>query len=727
MSTASRAATAANQEDGRGADDLHVAFAEAKRLLENGRAEQALPLLRDILSNHPNHPDALNFLGVAFGQLNMVEEAERFSRLAITFRPEDPGFHLNLANRLKDQGRIEEALSSYEQALAVDPGHVVALKNLLRCLVAEERWAEARSIVDRLLPHAGNDAELIRECAEACIGAGDRRKALELYKDAVAIEPDRRNWLLQLARLAIVQNQVELAKTTGERVLELGEHPEMRSMLASIMHRLSDFDGMLEHLDAIPEDSDQAGNAANLKGMMLFSQAKIREGMDSMARTEHLAPDAFALQATRVMYMNYDPDLSVQQLRDAHLAVGRRFAGALPPFPRDDLGLPHDPERRLRIGFVSPDLRAHSVAYFVQAYFNAFDREHFEVFAYANVAKEDMVSQRLRERVTSWRNVFDLGDQALAEQIRADRIDILVDLAGYTRDTRLLAFTARPAPIQMTYVGYPNTTGLPAIDYRITDAVADPEWAEDDFSETLIRLPGCFLCYAIPEHAPPVEPGPVEHRGHITFGSFNNFSKINPGVLAAWADVLHAVPGSRLLCKSTSSGNKMAQTVIREALETHDVDPDRVSFCTFRKTPEAHLAVYNDIDIALDTFPYNGTTTTCEALWMGVPVITLLGDRHAGRVGASLLSSIGFPAGITRSRDEYVLTARLLAENPRLLKTMRQTLRNTVMQSPLCDSKGHAARLEQMFRAAWQAWCEQQENPADGDIDIPQTQSRRLP
>ncbi|MEZ5931394.1 MAG: tetratricopeptide repeat protein [Alphaproteobacteria bacterium] len=717
MSKSSQTALAADSAASQNADDLRALFDEAKRLLQAGHAEQALPPLRDILSRCPNHPDALNFLSVAFGQLNMVDQAEQFSRQAIALRPKDPGFHLNLANRLKEQGRIDDALLAYEQALAVDPGHLPALKNLLRCLVADERWKEVRQAVDRLLPHVASDAELLVECAEACIGASDKRQALALYRQAVDIEPDRRSWLLQLARLAIVQNQIELARTIGERVIEQGEHAEMRAMLASIMHRVSRFDAMAEHLDAIPDGCDQAANAANLRGMMLFSQCRIREGLAEMARTKTLAPEAFPLQATRLMYMNYDPDLSAAALRDAHFAVGRHFAQSLPLLDQDGLALPHDPDRRLRIGFVSPDFRAHSVAYFTQAYFNAFDRDRFDVVAYAHVAKEDMVSQALREQVTGWRNVFNLSDQALAAQIRSDGIDILIDLAGYTRDTRLLAFTARPAPIQMTYIGYPNTTGLPAIDYRITDGITDPDGVDEDYSETLIRLGGCFLCYAIPNHAPPIEPAPHQHRGHVTFGSFNNFSKINPAVIATWADVLHAVPGSRLLCKSTSSADPTAQATIREGMQTHGINPERVSFCAFRQTPESHLGVYNDIDIALDTFPYNGTTTTCEALWMGVPVVALLGDRHASRVGASLLSAIGFPAGIASTRDEYVLTARLLAENPGLLKTMRHSLRNSLMKSPLCNSQGHASAMEQAFRAVWQIWCDQR----SGD------QTRRVP
>ena len=562
-------------------------------------------------------------------------------------------------------------------------------------------------MAEKLAPLATGDADLLTECAEVCICNNDRADALKHCQAALDVEPERLPLLVQAARLAMLQDEVKLAKALGERVLDLEDNAEMHAMLASIMHRVSDYDAMAKHLAAVPDDSNQAANAANLMGMMLMSQGKAREGLDFMERTAALAPDAFELQATRVMFKNYDPDISTDDLRDHHFALGRHFGNTLPEMDSDGLARLYDPERRLRIGFVSPDLRAHSVAFFIQPYLSAFDRERFEVYAYAHLAREDTISLALRENVTCWRNIFTMTNSALAEQIRKDQVDILIDLAGLTRDTRILAFTARPAPIQMTYIGYPNTTGFSAIDYRITDGIADPDGTDDQHSETLIRLPGCFLCYAIPEHAPPVEPGPSEHRDYVTFGSFNNFTKVNPETVALWADVLNAVPGSRLLCKSQSSKDQTAQSVIRQGLEKAGIDPGRISFSSFRKTQESHLSVYHDIDIALDTFPYNGTTTTCEALWMGVPVVTLCGERHASRVSASLLSTIGFPAGIAESRDEYVLTARLLAETPGMLRMLRRTLRDSVMRSPLCDSRFHAERLENAFRTVWRAWCEQ--------------------
>ena len=687
--------------------DLLGLFNEAQRLLTEGRGGEALLPLKEILRANPQHPDAYNLASVAFGQLGMNVEAESASRQAIALKPADAGFHLNLANRLNDQGRGDEAIAAYEEALRLSPDHPAALTSYMRCLAGLKRWSDAQALIIRLYDHIEGDPEALAECAAICVNADDKRRALDLLEKAAAGDPERTDWQIQIARLAMGQQMTRLAKETAERLLENGEDAEMRVILASIMHRARNLDAMAEHLAAVPADGGQAANAANLRGMMLVSQTRIKEGLDEMARTKAIAPNAFALQATRVMYLNYAPHLSRDDIRREHLEFGQQFKDALPMLPQDYVDRSRDPERKLRIGLVSPDFRAHSVAYFTRPFLDAFDRDRFDVVGYAHVAHQDSVTTDLQSLATEWRDVLSWGEQRLADEIRKDRIDILIDLAGLTRDSRLQAFSARPAPIQMTYIGYPNTTGLPQMDYRITDWIADPEDSDDAYSETLIRLPGCFLCYAIPSHAPDLEPGPCEHRDYVTFGSFNNLAKINPDVLALWAAVLNAVPKSKLLLKAMSSNDPTAQRIIRETMQRHGVEPNRVTFADYRSSQASHLAIYNDVDIALDTFPYSGTTTTCEALWMGVPVVTLRGDRHAGRVGASLLKAVGFEAGVAETPEEFVAIASLMAEHRGILKTTRRTLRDTVYRSALCDNAAHARTLEDAFRATWRIWCEQ--------------------
>jgi predicted O-linked N-acetylglucosamine transferase (SPINDLY family) len=686
---------------------VYALFVDAQRALKAAQGDRAAPLLAEALNLSPTNPDAFNLLSVAFGQMGRHLEAVQQSRAAVALRPGDAGFQLNLANRLVDLEAHEEAIAAYRAALELEPGHVGALKSFMRCLRHAGENEEAAAIAVRLARAVAHQPELIAECADQCVRANRQESALELYQQAAALQPETLPWRLQIARLAIMLEKLELAIETAEAVLAEHDNDEMRSLLASIMHRIRDYDRMAALLAAIPEDSEQAANAANLTGMMLASQSDIAGAVKAMARTRELSPHSFALQATRVMYLNYDPAQSRDALRAAHLDFGRLFDDALPRLDQSGLGRLRDPERRLRIGYVSPDLRGHSVAYFALPFFDAYDQSRFEVVVYSHLPAPDQVTDHLRHRINLWRDVYELSDQQLAEQIREDGIDILVDLAGLTRNSRLLAFTARPAPIQMTYIGYPNTTGMAAIDYRITDWIADPDGTDDDHTETLIRVPGCFLCYAIPIHAPEIGPSPMAANGHVTFGSFNNFAKVTPAVVGLWADVLKAVPGSRLLLKSTSSDDPVTQKRLCAEFEKVGVAPERIAFQDYRRTQASHLTAYNDIDIALDTFPYNGTTTTCEALWMGVPVVTLAGDRHASRVSASLLTAVGFEAGIAHSPEEYVTTARLLAENPKMLTTARQTLRQTIYRSPLCDNRAHARTMTEIFRTVWRLWCEQ--------------------
>jgi protein O-GlcNAc transferase len=593
---------------------------------------------------------------------------------------------------------------------------------------ALRRVAEALSTSEQCNPlgrerrtaPAGDDPDALAARAGALVRT-DPKAALELYRTAIQGAPQRIGWWLAVAKLAIDLGLIDQAIEAAERVLQA--HPaqaEATVLLASALLRRRDFTRMAQVLAAAPKGGAQASNVANLTGTMLVQQGRIAEGLAAMRPIKRLAPRSPTLQMSRVMYLNYDPDLSRADLFREHRAFGAAFRNAVAPLAPPDAG-PRDPQRRLRIGYLSPDFRTHSVAYFVAPIFEAFDRERFETIGYAHVTKPDHVTEHLRGLTSEWRDVSALDDAELARLIRADRIDILVELAGFTKDSRLLACTARPAPIQISYLGYPNTTGLPQIGYRITDHHADPDDADDFYSETLIRLPRCFLAFAAPEQAPEVEPPPVLRKGVVTFGSFNNLAKVNGKVVALWAEVLRAVPQSGLLLKASGSGDPTAQRHLRSAFAAAGVDPDRIEFAPYAATARAHLEAYREVDVALDTFPYNGTTTTCEALWMGVPVVTLAGERHAARVGASLLGAAGFAAGIAERPADYVTTARLLAEQRQLLAALRANLRGDMARSPLCDAARHARALEEAYRAVWHIWC------ADSVQLANPLQSRALP
>jgi predicted O-linked N-acetylglucosamine transferase (SPINDLY family) len=360
----------------------------------------------------------------------------------------------------------------------------------------------------------------------------------------------------------------------------------------------------------------------------------------------------------------------------------------------------------LKVGYVSPDFRTHSVSHFVEPLLRGHDRHEVEVFCYAEVARPDAVTASLKGFADHWQETVGLSDNALAERIRADGIDILVDLAGHTANNRLPLFALRPAPVQVTWLGYPNTTGLETIQYRLVDAVTDPSGEADAWaSEALVRLKDGFLSYSAGRNTPATTAPPCLEAGVVTFGSFNNPAKMSPSTLDAWATLLSRLPHAKLLLKGKPFADSAARAMVLANLTKRGVAAERVELAPWSPGIDAHLATYNRVDIALDPFPYNGTTTTCEALWMGVPVVTLCGDRHAGRVGASLLTQVGLTELIASSVEEYVEIAGGLAADPGRLNEMRRTLRPRMAASPLCDGRSFARRVEAAYRAMWQDWC----------------------
>jgi predicted O-linked N-acetylglucosamine transferase (SPINDLY family) len=364
-----------------------------------------------------------------------------------------------------------------------------------------------------------------------------------------------------------------------------------------------------------------------------------------------------------------------------------------------------DPDRRLRVGYISPDFRRGPLAAFIEPVLAAHDPSQVEVFAYAELARADEVTERLQSLVHSWRRTRDGGDDQVADQIRADKIDILVDLAGHTANHRLGVFARKPAPVQVTYLGYAGTTGLGTVDFRLTDAIADPAGEPAHHVEEVVRLPGCFCCYAPPTDAPEI--GPYTEHHPVTFGSPHKLIKLNDRVIELWARVLQVVPNSRLLlCRNTLNGETL--TYWRRRVESHGIAHDRVELRQAVQSAEGYLATYQEMDVLLDVFPWTGHAVTCEALWMGVPVVTLLGDRFAGRMSASVLTSLGLTDLVATNADQYVTIAARLANDRSGLARLRSELRERMRESPLCDAGRFTKGLEESYRWMWRRWCMQQ-------------------
>ena len=407
---------------------------------------------------------------------------------------------------------------------------------------------------------------------------------------------------------------------------------------------------------------------------MLRESGRTAEALAAAESAIVRSPQRPLLHSNLLYAMNFPDSIPEATVFEAHVAFGRRFGSGEVLAEADRRARLRDlfaAGRPVRIGFVSPDFRRHSVASFIEPVFEHLDRERFECFAYADVAREDAVTRRLREHVPNWRSIHGRADADVLAAIRADSIEILVDLAGHTGGNRLGVFAKRAAPIQMTYLGYPNTTGLPQIDFRIVDAITDPPGSGAFAAETLLRIPGCFVCFRPEVVARPRSP----RSGAITFGSFNSVAKITPTTVDLWTAVLVAMEDSRLLLKARGLDDPFVADPIRRAFASRGVAPARLELRGRIDDPRGHLALYEQVDVALDTFPYHGTTTTCEALSMGVPVVSLAGEAHRSRVGASLLAAIGHAAAPDRDKFvEHVASATEQRGRSEIADTLRERL-----------------------------------------------------
>jgi protein O-GlcNAc transferase len=603
------------------------------------------------------------------GQLDV---ADKLCRKLLEIEPDLAAAHLMWGFILQQTGRSTEALAAFDQAARIKPDDVAAHFNRGVILESQGRLEQALAAYDqavRLKPdfaraHFGRGIVLRRR--------GRLDEALEAYERVLQINPDDHRAHIDRGAVLRQQGRLEEALAAYDQALRIE-----------------------------PNDAWAHNNRANA----LALQGRFGEAAAAYEEAVRLAPDFVEADSNRLFCLTYDPAQDDASLLAAHRAWGERHGH--PGDAHGAHGNAPDPAKTLRVGLVSADLGRHPVGYLVEPLLAAADPAELQIVCYSDRRIEDDLTERLKAKASGWRSTWGVADATLADTIRADGIDILFDLAGHTLGNRMRLFALKPAPVQVSWIGYPYTTGSPAIDYTLMDEVVVPPGDERWFVERVVRLPDTRFCYAPPDYAPAPTPPPAVERGFITFGSFNNLLKVTPSVLRLWARVLDAVPGGRLLLKWATLAEPETAAHYRRLIADLGIDPTRVELRA-ASPHRAMLAEYADVDIALDPLPYSGGVTSLEALWQGVPVVTLPQSRPVSRQSQAYLTALDRTEWIAKDPDDYVRIAAGLASDLDRLTALRRDQRARMAASPLCDAPRFARNFEAALRRMWRRWCEGQ-------------------
>jgi protein O-GlcNAc transferase len=602
-------------------------------------------------------------------------------------------------------GRTGPAEAGYRETLRLDPDHPHANNNLAILLRAAQRLDEAVACYRAAVRGAPADPQIRSNLGCVLVDMFRNAEAATCMTAALALDPQYAEAFFNLGNVQRNFNRSDQAEKSYRRALRIKPAlAEAHANLGDVHKARGELTEAAACFRAALALRPGMAEPCNNLGETLKEQGLIEEAIILFQQGVRQNPGHALLHSNLLFALHYTAAPPPEIIARAHGYWDEKHARPLlPAQPRYDNA--RDPDRRLRVGYVSPDFCAHSCAYFSEPLLRAHDRTEIEVYCYPTSRREDVVTRRFYGLADAWRPLAGVGDDAAAAMVRQDEIDILVDLAGHTCDSRLLVFARRPAPVQVSWLGYPDTTGMTAIDYRFTDAVADPPGdADRRHVEKLIRLDGGFLSYQPVVDAPLQETPPMLKCGYPTFGSFNNTAKVTPDVVRVWARILKEVPGSRMIVKSRALGDAAVRSRYAALFAAQGVSPDQVDLLPRLEPADNHLRAYDRIDIGLDPFPYNGTTTTCEALWMGVPVASLAGEHHVARVGASLLTQCGLADLATRNEEDYVAAAVALARNPTRLADLRRTMRARLHASSLTDYDGFARKVETAYRRMWRDW-----------------------
>jgi predicted O-linked N-acetylglucosamine transferase (SPINDLY family) len=720
------------------ADAVQI-FQKATSLHTAGRILEAQGFYRQLLALEPDHAEALHMIGVALHQTGNSAEALEFLRRAairtpqnaavfcnlgsvlaatgcrddaisafdraIILNPHFPEAFNNLGTALKQSGQLNGAVAAIERAIAIRPNYPEAHLNLAQAMLDQCRTWDAITSLQHAISLRANYAEAFNVLGTAMQSAGRFTESIAAYQRAIQIAPNLAEAYGNLGNTLGQVGRLPDAIASLRKAIELRpDVAEFRANLANVLRDQDDLDAALAEADTALALKPDMPVAHATKAGILKDRGRLEESIAAYRRAADASADP-KIADSLLLTLHYHPDVDAKALFPEHIAWEKKFAepfySSWPAHPND-----RSPDRPLRIGYVG-DLSNSPIGRFLLPLLTHHDSSLYHSYSYADVLRPDTMTQALRAQSVEWRDVAGVSDEQLYDQIRSDQIDILVDLAMHGGRNRLLVFARKPAPVQVTYLAYVSTTGLRAIDYRLTDHQLDPNDEDQPYyAEKSIRLSKTYWCYQAPDIAPEVTALPALSNGYTTFGSMNRSAKVTPQAFETWCGVLQSVPDSRLILHW---GEGSHRNEARRRLVDHNVDPARLEFIPSVPFID-YLRALSRFDIALDPFPYPGGTTSCDSLWMGVPVITLAGKTASSRGGVSILSNLNLPELIAHTPDEYVEIAISLAAELSRLQSLRSTMRQRMQSSPLMKAHQFARDVESAFRRMWRTWCERMES-----------------
>jgi protein O-GlcNAc transferase len=686
------------QADPRSAD-AHFALGTALQSL--GDYGNAIDAYQAAAHFQPDFSDALNNLGNCQQLCGRLQQATAAYSQALALRPDNVGAMSNMGTALQEMGRIDEAVELLRAAVDLQPMAASHAVNLGIALGRQRNFAAAETVLRRTLDQNANNPEAVFNLGNALHGLGSLREAADQYRRAIALRPDYADALNNLGNIHKELGEFTLAEMAYDSAIRARpDYVVALNNLGCLLRTLGRFEDAEEMLRRGLQLNPHHSALFDNLGSVLKDAGELDAAIECFRKAVELDPSNAATHSNLVYALSFQ-SLEGPTILEECLRWNDRFAASLHPrirsYPND-----RSPGRRLRIGYVSPDFRDHCQTLFTIPLLSQHDHTAFEIYCYASVERPDDYTRRIVGFADVWRDVRPMHDEALAGLIHGDRIDILVDLTMHMANGRPLLFARKPAPIQIAWLAYPGTTGIGAMDYRLTDRRLDPCGFENHYSERTKRLPDSFWCYDPLADQPVVNSLPAIDRGYLTFGCLNNPCKLTEPTLSLWGGVMRALPDSRLLLLAPPGRHRRR---LLQRLDAQGIAAERLSFVPYRTRAE-YLRSYHDIDIGLDTFPYNGHTTSLDSLWMGVPTITRVGQTCVGRATLSQLFQLHLVELAAETDLGFIGAAVALANDLPRLGELRQRLRGRLEQSPLMDAGRFAQNIEAIYREIWKDYCQ---------------------